>query len=77
MDIPIQLPSGWSLEWAAPRVAIIRAPGPYFITVDERLRNFALGHGPVYDSAYDYTGRGWRKRLYRDAIEELRRAINE
>ena len=45
-----------------------------YVTVSESLRNFALGLSPPHCKK-DYQGRGWRTRLYTDAVRALQAAL--
>ena len=48
-----------------------------YVVVSERLRNFAIGiYPPSTSSKTDYSGRGWRTKLYTDAVQALKSAIN-
>jgi hypothetical protein len=57
-----------------------RTDGPVSVTVDETKRAFELGHGvyvpPPWPKA-KYTGRGWKDRLYDDAIAALKKVFEE
>ena len=58
--------------------AMSRAAHKYFpdgyVIVSESLRNFALGLSPPHCKK-DYQGRGWRTRLYTDAVQALQAAL--
>lgn len=44
------------------------------VTVNEVARNFKLGIGPVRTNG-DYAGRGWKIKLYQDAVQALQKAV--
>jgi hypothetical protein len=64
------LPEGWTREEIPSYGVVIGWPKHGFATVDERVRGFALGMQPIRKRG-DYTGRGWKDRLYSDAIKAL------
>jgi hypothetical protein len=73
----IQLPEGWErkegyFKWVS-YLTWNRTDGPVSVTVDEDKRGYALGHGAYVRTMSGYTGRGWKDRLYADAIEALKR----
>jgi hypothetical protein len=69
------LPTGWTVEIDASYGAILCAMEKRgFVTVDERLRGFALGISVVRKRGI-YFGRNWKTRLYLDAIAALNAAI--
>lgn len=75
------LPNGWRLERCVLGTVLIRADRPgveSFVTVNERLRGFAAGITAVKRSPRwsIYTGRGWKARLYDDAIAACMRISN-
>jgi hypothetical protein len=72
---------GWKHEWLADQhcVCIMRPReiGSGFVTVDFERRIFSTGYGKPRQSATatEYTGKGWRERIVRDAIERLERMM--
>ncbi|MGF6836993.1 hypothetical protein QF001_000860 [Paraburkholderia youngii] len=64
------LPEGWTREEIRSYGTVIEWPGHGFATVDERVRGFALGM-QVVRMRGDYAGRGWKDRLYADAVKAL------
>lgn len=68
----ILLPIGWerSEYWFG---VVLHWPDNGFVTISEKKRGFALGHGSIC-KAMNYEGRGWRDRLYADAIKALQDA---
>lgn len=80
IDIDGIIPDGWRIEIDPSYGVIIAAIDQKnrvngFVTVGEKSRSFSLGINPhtnnfkVNDS---YKGRGWRHRLYIDAVNSLR-----
>lgn len=69
MDVTIKLPKGWSMRENTPYGVVIDAPHGS-VTVDVGMRNFTLGEQHVLRYG-TYASRGWRDRLYRDAIMAL------
>ncbi len=74
------LPDGWTEE-LSPKFAILEWPGHGAVTISLERRGFVLGHG-VYvpwpdPKANPYTGRGWKDRLYADAIKALQNVFAE
>lgn len=69
MSVTLKLPKGWSMRTGTPYGVVIDAPHGS-VTVDVGMRNFTLGeqHVKRYGT---YERRGWRDRLYRDAIDAL------
>ncbi|KVH64469.1 hypothetical protein WS89_04075 [Burkholderia sp. MSMB1072] len=79
-NIPITLPEDWTVEpYGVEDAVTIVAPGRSgFVTVAEKRRNFMLGTGLPRRSALgsiNYSGRGWRAKLFTAAVESLQRAI--
>jgi hypothetical protein len=83
IQLPADLPLGWKAESSKTYGTVITAVDEKgremgYVTVDETVRNFALGvarprrlqHGA------EPTGRGWKAQLYKAAIACLREAIN-
>ena len=79
------LPLGWTVErqpdgltkiagFSTKSIANRRYLPDGYVTVSETRRNFALGLSPPRDKK-DYKGRGWRNRLYADAIQALQSAL--
>lgn len=71
----MNLPEGWTEELGAKR-AILEWGGHGAVTISLERRGFVLGIGgyipwPDPGSPYAYTGRGWKDRLYADAIKAL------
>lgn len=66
------LPEGWTMEESRAYGTVIIKPGPDggCVTVDEGKRNFELGMVVVRGRG-EYAGRGWRERLYSDAVAAL------
>nr|WP_057929864.1 hypothetical protein [Burkholderia ambifaria] len=81
MDIklPIALPAGWTSEKCSFGILIEAKDGTGRfvggVIVNEVIRGFAMGVAPVHRARNAgpsaYQGRGWRERLYRDAVEAL------
>jgi hypothetical protein len=66
----MELPEGWErkpfffgdvLTW----------PDHGSVTVNVEKRGFAIGHGTYVRNMAGYTGRGWKDRLYADAVKAL------
>lgn len=78
VKLPVALPAGWTAEASSTYGTIIRAvdaegrPAGY-VTVSERVRNFALGIRPPrrLEPGAEPSGRGWKKHLYEAAIAKL------
>lgn len=74
---------GWRHEWLADRncVCIMRPReiGGGFVTVDFESRLFSTGYGkPRHGvTAAEYTGKGWKDRIVRDAISHLERTMSD
>lgn len=70
----VLLPDGWerSEVWFG---TVLHWCGNGFVTVSEKHRSFSLGHGSVTTRLSGYTGRGWKDRLYADAIKALQDAV--
>lgn len=64
------LPEGWTREEIRCYGIVLEWPGHGAVTVDENVRGFALGMQPIRKRG-DYAGRGWKDRLYADAIKAL------
>ena len=76
-EVPVKLPQGWLAEQSRSYGTIITAVASDgchlgYVTVDEKARGFALGISPVR-VPFDLKpgGRGWREKLYKDAIARL------
>jgi hypothetical protein len=74
----IQLPEGWKKEDAPALGVVVSAPANFggggHVTIDEKRRNFTLGQCQVFRRG-DYEGRGWKERLYNDAISHLKSVL--
>ncbi|MHC2876901.1 hypothetical protein [Ralstonia sp. 121560039-2] len=68
----IELPKGWKLRPDTQFGVVITAPHGS-VTIDITMRNFVLGERMVM-SYGKYSRRGWRKRLFQDAIQALEKA---
>ena len=79
MDIPIQLPDGWTAEADEILGVVITAVDDcgdkVFVTVDESKRSFELGMSTVKQRRH-YSGRHWRKELYEEAVANLQAAMS-
>lgn len=64
------LPEDWTREEIRGYGIVLEWLGHGCVTVDEDRRGFALGMCPVRERG-DYTGKGWRERLYAAAINAL------
>lgn len=68
---------GWQHEWLADRHCVCfirpREVGGGFVTVDLERRIYSTGYGKPRQgaTAMAYTGRGWKDRIIRDAIDHL------
>lgn len=77
--LPIELPPNWVVEDIPAYGHVIQARDATgavhgFVTVDEWRRGFALGMTPVQGRS-QRIGRGWKLKLYQDAIEALQQSI--
>lgn len=70
------LPEGWTREEIRCYGVVIEWPRHGAVTVDEKARGFTLGMQPVRTRG-DYSGRGWKERLYADAVKALRDVFAE
>lgn len=82
VSLPILLPEHWTAEAIRSYGVVIEAYSPDgcglgAITVSEEARGYALGMAPVWQMSVKYTGRGWRERLYADAVAQLQRSITK
>lgn len=74
---------GWQHEWLADRhcVCIMRPReiGGGFVTIDFERRLFSTGYGKPRQgaTATEYTGKGWKDRIIRDAINQLERMMSD
>lgn len=69
----IDLP-GWTFEHEGDRL-IIATPAPRgWVTVDFAQRGWSLGITSARPGPGNYTGRGWRRMLVRDAVRALAKA---
>jgi hypothetical protein len=64
------LPEAWTCEKDSSYGVVIGWPGHGYVTVNDSVRGFALGIQPVRERG-NYAGRGWKDRLYADAIKAL------
>lgn len=78
MNLPVELPAGWSAETDPTMGVIITAVGADggkgFATVSEAKRAFGLGICSPRERKL-YAGRYWRKELYEEAIAALQAAM--
>lgn len=78
MNLPVELPAGWSAETDPTLGVIITAVGADggkgFATVSEAKRAFDLGICSPRERKL-YAGRYWRKELYKEAIVALQAAM--
>ena len=79
--MPVLLPEGWErkeghFKWIV-YLTWNRPDGPVSVTVDEDKRGYAIGHGTNVRPMSGYTGRGWKDRLYADAIAALKKPWEE
>ena len=67
------VPEGWQRDelWFG---VVLTWPGHGFVTISEKKRGYELGHGSIVYAMPGYTGRGWKERLYADAIAALKKA---
>lgn len=74
---------GWKHEWLADRHCVCimcpREIGGGFVTVDFERRIFSSGYGKPSQgaTATEYTGKGWKDRIVRDAINHLERVMSD
>jgi hypothetical protein len=74
---------GWKHEWLGdPHCVCIMRPreiGGGFVTVDFERRIFSTGYGKPRQGAMatEYTGKGWKDRIVRDAIDHLERVMSD
>lgn len=77
VEVPTQLPDGWRASSDSRGVVIdaFDAEGRMLgsVTVCEQVRAFALGVCGVRtpSGGSKYTGRGWKQKLYADAVAAL------
>jgi hypothetical protein len=64
------LPEGWTREEIRGYGIVLEWPGHGAVTVCEKVRSFELGMVPPRRTK-GYSGRGWKDRLYADAIKAL------
>lgn len=73
----IALPEGWN-QFMYGSAVVWEIPTKGAVTIDENKRGFTLGIGGYITSRADiYTGRGWKDRLYADAINALQDVFKE
>ncbi|GGC25437.1 hypothetical protein [Pseudoduganella buxea] len=74
---------GWKHEWLADSHCVCfmrpREIGGGFMTVDFECRLFSTGYGKPRQgaTATAYTGKGWKDRIVRDAIDHLERVMSD
>lgn len=78
--LPVELPEGWKAKALPDRTLVILeywSIGHYIgaVTINEVDRNYAFGADTRDSSMERYTGRNWRVRLYRDAIDAVARLL--
>lgn len=83
IQLPVALPPSWRAELSKTYGTVITAVDAAgrdvgYVTVDETVRNFALGvvRPRRLQRGAEPTGRGWKAQLYEAAIARLREAIN-
>lgn len=76
--LPVALPAHWFAEddWRGTLIHAVDGKGHVLasVTVNEEVRGYLMGVQPVpaaYGRAQRYMRRGWRSRLYRDALAAL------
>jgi hypothetical protein len=78
--LPVDLPAEWSVKALPDRTMVIleyKPLGNYLgaVTVNEVDRTYALGADARDPIMKAYSGRNWRARLYRDAMDALERLL--
>jgi len=80
--VPVTLPESWLLDSMPGGEVVIEAKdsetGAFLgcISVSEEKRNFSLGAVTVKAKG-TYRGRGWKKKLYEDAIQHLKQSFEQ
>lgn len=69
----VLLPKDWTREEIRGYGTVLEWAGHGAVTINEDVRGFALGMCPVRTKG-EYAGRGWKDRLYADAISALTKA---
>ena len=80
IDIPVELPEHWEVVFNDAYGHVIEARADDggldgAVTVSEQNRNYKLGMMPIREKG-PYAGRGWKEKLYRDAVAALEHAID-
>lgn len=80
VELPIDLPEGWSAQRYDTDCITIFAPGlgKVAVTVNYRERSFVLGIMRPRRTTLGvdvYRGRGWQIQLYTAAVEALKKAL--
>jgi hypothetical protein len=82
IDIPIELPRGWTAERYDADCVTLYAPGPYgrsAVTINVKERSFVAGVMRPRRTVLGvdvYRGRGWQAQLYTTAVEALQGSLN-
>ncbi|GBO88652.1 hypothetical protein MSSD14B_23200 [Marinobacter salsuginis] len=80
--VPVTLPESWKLDSMPGGEVVIEArhseTGAFLgcISVSEEKRNFSLGAVTVKAKG-TYGGRGWKKKLYADAVQHLKQSFEQ
>jgi len=80
--VPVTLPESWKLDSMPGGEVVIEAwhseTGAFLgcISVSEEKRNFSLGAVTVKAKG-TYGSRGWKKKLYEDAIRHLKQSFEQ
>lgn len=73
MELPIELPEGWTAEQYDKDCVLIKAPHGY-VTINVVERSFLEGMGrprKTWLGVDIYRGRGWQAQLFNAAIQHL------
>lgn len=82
MNLPIELPEGWSTERYDNDCVTVYAPSQYgrsAVTLNIKERSFVLGVMRPRRTVLGvdvYRGRGWQAQLFTAAVEALQGALN-
>ena len=83
IDLPIELPPGWTAEVSEMYGTIITAVDSTgqkvgYVTVSEKVRHFELGITIPrrLQNGAEPAGRAWKVSLYKAAVASLRNALN-